>query len=177
MGHLGELIDRSERLVVFAEDEGPPPGWYHHAFEHMQDTPYQFSQPDDFTCAHNRGGPDASLLLMNHWVSRQNAAPDRATAVGVNGHDVIVERARACQRERGLMPELHRRRLLQPWRPHRGRRHPQRRRLSFEIAETAASSRPASRPPMVTGSAGASWSLWWSSSWLLSLCWWSSSNS
>jgi hypothetical protein len=26
---LGELIDRGERLVVFAEDEGPPPTWYH----------------------------------------------------------------------------------------------------------------------------------------------------
>jgi hypothetical protein len=101
---LGELIDRGERLVVFAEDEGPPPGWYHRAFEEMQDTPYQFRQPEDFTCTLNRGDPDAALFLMNHWVSRQSAAPDRATAVGVNGHEVIVERARACQRERGLTP-------------------------------------------------------------------------
>jgi hypothetical protein len=101
---LGELIDRGERLAVFAEDEGPPPGWYHRAFEEMQDTPYQFRQPEDFTCTLNRGDPDAALFLMNHWVSRQSAAPDRATAVGVNGHEVIVERARACQRERGLTP-------------------------------------------------------------------------
>jgi hypothetical protein len=41
---------------------------------------------------------------MNHWVSRQSAAPDRATAVGVNGHEVIVERARAYEHERGLTP-------------------------------------------------------------------------
>ena len=41
---------------------------------------------------------------MNHWVSRQSSAPDRATAVGVNDHEVIVERARACQHERVLMP-------------------------------------------------------------------------
>ena len=101
---LGELIDRGERLVVFAENEGPPPSWYHRAFEHMQDTAYRFPQPEDFTCSVNRGDPDASLFLLNHWVSRQNAAPDRATAAGVNGHDVIVERARACQRERGLTP-------------------------------------------------------------------------
>jgi hypothetical protein len=74
---LGELIDRGERLVVFAEDEGPPPGWYHQAFEEMQDTPYQFPQPEDFTCTLNRGDPDAALFLMNHWVSRQSAAPDR----------------------------------------------------------------------------------------------------
>jgi hypothetical protein len=101
---LGDLIDRGERLVVLAENDGPPPAWYHQAFQHMQDTPYRFLQPDDFTCARNRGHPDAPLFLMNHWVSRQNAAPDRATALGVNSHDVIVERARACQRERDLMP-------------------------------------------------------------------------
>jgi hypothetical protein len=101
---LGELIDRGERLVVFAENQGPPPIWYQRAFEHMQDTPFGFPRPEDFSCDVNRGDPDASLFLLNHWVTRQNAAPDRATAAGVNGHDVIVERARACQRERGLVP-------------------------------------------------------------------------
>jgi hypothetical protein len=70
----------------------------------MQETPYRFPQPDDFTCARNRGDPEASLFLLNHWVSRQNSPPDRVTAVRVNTHDVVVERARACQRERGLMP-------------------------------------------------------------------------
>jgi hypothetical protein len=99
---LGELIDRGERLVVFAEEEGPPPAWYHHAFDQIQDTPYRFEGPDDFTCAANRGDADATLFLMNHWVQR--VAPDRAAAAGVNRHDVIVERARQCERERGLRP-------------------------------------------------------------------------
>jgi hypothetical protein len=99
---LGELIDRGERLVVFAEAEGPPPGWYHQAFESIQETPYRFEEPADFTCAPNRGDPDASLFLLNHWVQR--IAPDRADAVNVNSHDAIVDRARECQRERGLLP-------------------------------------------------------------------------
>jgi hypothetical protein len=100
---LGDLIDRGERLVVFAEAEGPPPAWYHQAFEHMRDTPYEFERPEDFTCAANRGDPDAPLLLMNHWISRRGAAPDRATAADVNRAHVLVERARTCQRERGQM--------------------------------------------------------------------------
>jgi hypothetical protein len=100
---LGELIDRGERLVVFAEDEGPPPVWYHQAFDHMQDTPYQFASVDAFDCTPNRGDPDAPLLLVNHWVSRPNHAPDRATAARANAHDVLVDRARACQQERGRM--------------------------------------------------------------------------
>ncbi len=88
--------------MVFAEEEGPPPAWYHHAFDQIQDTPYRFEEPEDFTCASNRGDADATLFLMNHWVQR--VAPDRAAAAGVNRHDVIVERARQCERERGLRP-------------------------------------------------------------------------
>ena len=99
---LGELIDRGERLAVFAEAGGPPPGWYHQAFESIQETPYRFEEPDDFTCAPNRGDPEATLFLLNHWVQR--VAPDRADAVDVNGHDAIVDRARECRGERGLLP-------------------------------------------------------------------------
>lgn len=67
---LGQLIDSDQRLVVFAEAEGPPPGWYHQAFQNIQETPYHFEEPDDFTCAPNRGDPDATLFLLNHWVQR-----------------------------------------------------------------------------------------------------------
>ena len=99
---LGEMIESGERLVVFAEDEGPPPAWYHQAFEHMQETPYLFEEAEDFTCAPNRGDPDATLFLLNHWVQR--VAPDRVDAAVVNGHDAIVDRARQCADERGLPP-------------------------------------------------------------------------
>jgi hypothetical protein len=99
---LGELIDRDERLVVFAEARGSSPAWYHDAFAHMQETPYFFQGPDDFSCVMNRGDPAASLFLMNHWVQR--IAPDRADAVNVNRRDAIVDRALECERERGQMP-------------------------------------------------------------------------
>jgi hypothetical protein len=99
---LGELVDRGERLVVFAEEAGPPPAWYHQAFENMQDTPYGFASPEDLSCAPNRGDPEASLFLVNHWVSR--LTPDRAVAAQVNQRDVLVDRSRRCERERGLRP-------------------------------------------------------------------------
>jgi hypothetical protein len=98
---LGELVDRDERLVVFAEESGPPPPWYLPAFENMQDTPFHAAAPDDLTCALARGDPDLPLFLMNHWVSR--LTPDRATAAQVNRREVLVDRARRCERERGLM--------------------------------------------------------------------------
>jgi hypothetical protein len=99
---LGELIERDERLVVFAEDAGPPPSWYANAFEAMQETPFLFLSPDDLSCAPNRGDPEASLFLMNHWIQR--IAPDRTDAVRINRLDVLVDRARQCAAERGRRP-------------------------------------------------------------------------
>ncbi|HEX5095734.1 MAG TPA: hypothetical protein VFX21_06975, partial [Acidimicrobiia bacterium] len=101
---FGELIDAGERLIVFAENEGPPPSWYRNAFDDMQDTPFGFPTPDAMTCEHNRGADDATLLLMNHWVSR--VAPDRATAAVVNAHDFVVDRARECEKARGRLPNF-----------------------------------------------------------------------
>ncbi len=102
---LGEMIDSGERLVVFAENEGAQsPGWYQPAFAYMQDTPFGFAAPEEMSCDANRGPTDASLLPMNHWVSL--VAPDRQSAVIVNAHDFIVDRARACEAERGQLPNF-----------------------------------------------------------------------
>ncbi|QGG95718.1 PI-PLC domain-containing protein [Actinomarinicola tropica] len=101
---LGEMIDDGERLVVVAEVEGPPPAWYLHAFDEMQETPFTVLRPDAFTCEPNRGPDDASLFLLNHWVQR--VAPDRADALEVNAHDVLVDRARRCAAERGQLPDF-----------------------------------------------------------------------
>lgn len=99
---LGTLIDRNERLVVFAENAGPPPAWYANAFEAMQETPFLFLSPDEFSCSPNRGVADATLFQMNHWVQR--IAPDRVDSARVNQLDVLVDRARQCAQERGQLP-------------------------------------------------------------------------
>ncbi|GIU88365.1 MAG: hypothetical protein KatS3mg009_2880 [Acidimicrobiia bacterium] len=101
---LGEMIDRGERLVVFAENSGPPPGWYASAFDVIADTPFGFAEPEDMSCAPNRGPADAPLFLMNHWLTR--AAPDRKAAALVNTREAVVERARRCAAERGRLPNL-----------------------------------------------------------------------
>ncbi len=101
---LGELIDRGQRLVVFSEQHAPPPTWYRSAFEDIQDTPYGPRSPDEFSCAPNRGPRSAPLFLLNHWVERQ--APDRAQAATANARAFIVERARRCATERGMMPNF-----------------------------------------------------------------------
>lgn len=101
---LGELIDRDRRLVVFAEFEGGSPAWYADAWTAMQDTPFGFESPAAMSCEPNRGEGDPSLFLLNHWVSR--LTPSRAEAAIVNQHDFLLERARRCEEERGLMPNF-----------------------------------------------------------------------
>jgi hypothetical protein len=99
---LAEMIDRSERLVVFAENRGSQPRWYRPAFAAIQDTPFGFHSVAAMSCDPNRGPTSASLFLVNHWVS--NIAPDRSTAAVVNGREFIVRRARECVVQRGRMP-------------------------------------------------------------------------
>lgn len=99
---LGELVDRDQRLVVFAEEAGPPPAWYANAFEELQETPFLFTSAQQLSCRANRGRSGAPLFQMNHWIQR--IAPDRVDAVEINRLDVLVDRARQCEAERGLLP-------------------------------------------------------------------------
>ncbi|MBX3313082.1 MAG: hypothetical protein KF906_02080 [Actinobacteria bacterium] len=118
---LGELIERNQRLVVFAEFDGGSPDWYAPAYDiseedvaedptlevqqgAMQETPFNVEDPDAFTCDESRGSSDDPLFLMNHWVSR--LTPSRADAAVVNQRDFLVDRARRCESERGLLPNF-----------------------------------------------------------------------
>ncbi len=101
---LGDMVDDGTRLVVFAEEEGPPPGWYLHAWDWMQETPYLATSPEALSCRPNRGDPDATLFLLNHWVQR--TAPDRVDATVVNARDFLVARARECAEQRGQVPNF-----------------------------------------------------------------------
>jgi hypothetical protein len=102
---LREMIERDERVLVFAENNAEGVPWYHPVFEAFQETPYRFKDPSEFSNAPNRGGKSGSLLLMNHWIETA-PAPLPSNAEIVNAYDFLLKRARACKRERGMMPNL-----------------------------------------------------------------------
>ncbi len=101
---LGEMIDANTRLVVGAEASGPPPAWYHHAWDLWFDTPYSFDSIADFSCELNRGSVDNPLFLVNHWVS--NPLSTEANATEANASEVLLDRARQCEEEQGHVPNL-----------------------------------------------------------------------
>ena len=102
---LREMIDSDQRLVVFGENDPKGVPWYHPAFETIQETPYTFRTPEEFSCRPNRGGATAPLFQINHWIET-TPTPKPSNAAIVNAHDFLLARARQCQKERGKVPNI-----------------------------------------------------------------------
>jgi hypothetical protein len=102
---LRELIDSDQRVLVLGENDTTGVPWYHPAFEVLQETPYKFTSPEELSCRPNRGSAGAPLFQINHWIETL-PAPKPSNAAIVNAHDFLLERARRCQRERGLLPNI-----------------------------------------------------------------------
>lgn len=106
---LRTMIRTQKRLFVLAEEktEGAPP-WYHQGFDLVQETPYTFTSLQALegpnSCTPNRGTPNSPLFQLNHWIERVNPSPGLARKV--NAEKVLLARARRCERERGLKPNL-----------------------------------------------------------------------
>jgi hypothetical protein len=90
---------------VFAENNAEGVPWYHKAYESMQETPYSFHEPGEFSCEPNRGATGKSLFLVNHWIETA-PAPLPSNAEIVNAYDFLLARAKRCQKERGQLPNL-----------------------------------------------------------------------
>jgi hypothetical protein len=101
---LGQMIESGQRLVVMMENRsgGKRYPWLLDAFHWVQDTPYDFPRASDFSCARNRGPADASVFLLNHWITDKKREVSNATEV--NARDILLPRAEQCEAERGLRP-------------------------------------------------------------------------
>lgn len=102
---LRELVVSGQQVIVFLESgaEGIP--WLRGAFESIQETPYTFHQPSEFSCRPNRGGTAGTLFQINHWIET-TPTPLPSNAEQVNARDVLLGRARACETERGMLPNI-----------------------------------------------------------------------
>ena len=102
---LRTLIDSGRTLLVFAErgDPGGPP-WYHNMYDWFQETPFSFTDKEQFDCAPNRGRPDAQLFLINHWVTLSPPNPAVEAAVNSRGprpaHSAVPPRTRTRPQHR-----------------------------------------------------------------------------
>jgi hypothetical protein len=102
---LRDLIASHHNVVVFAQN--PPSGrypWDTNGFKWIQDTPLGAKKPSQFTCKLNRGLARNPLLMMNNWA---DIFPPRPSPnVPLVQRAFILKRARQCERQRGLIPNL-----------------------------------------------------------------------
>jgi len=104
---LREMITANTRLVVSAENEGPPPAWYHHVWDIASDTPYSFQDISEIAsrgCDDNRGKNENPLFLINHWVG--NPLSSSGNAKMANPYEVLSPHVKACQQKRGRVPNF-----------------------------------------------------------------------
>jgi hypothetical protein len=102
---LREMVESDQRVLVMAENHWEGVDWYHSTLEVMQETPYGFRDPSQFSNRPNRGGTSGSLMLLNHWIETV-PMPKPSNAEEVNAHDALMARIRAFRRERGRLPNL-----------------------------------------------------------------------
>lgn len=102
---LRELITSNQRLIVFTERGTPGVPWPLPTLGQIQETPYTFKTPADFSCRPNRGGTTGALFLINHWLET-TPSPKPSNAAIANAHDVLLGRARECLRERQKLPNI-----------------------------------------------------------------------
>jgi hypothetical protein len=102
---LREMVASDQRVVVMTENNSEGVVWIHPAFQVMQETPYSFHRPEEFSCKPNRGGDGASLFLINHWIETA-PAPLPSNAEIVNAYDFLLKRAQQCQKERRHLPNI-----------------------------------------------------------------------
>jgi len=96
---LGPLIERGQRLVVFAEEKGGSPAWYMAAFSFIQDTPLGATRPDQLSCKRYRGEENSPLLLINHWIPPFPPSPSLNAVIGREAF--LRGRIKRCLAERG----------------------------------------------------------------------------
>lgn len=103
---LRSMIDSGRRVVFLMENEGGGQAhpWLLDGFAWVQDTPFLFRTPADFSCAPNRGGADASLFLVNHWITDKTREVSNARRV--NAREVLLGRLEQCREERGRPPNF-----------------------------------------------------------------------
>jgi len=102
---LADMIEKNERVVVFAENHAEGVPWYHVMNGVIQETPYSFHSPAEFSNRPNRGGTKGSLLLMNNWIETAPASKPSNAQI-VNAYGPLLKRARQCRSERGMVPNL-----------------------------------------------------------------------
>src|SRR5207253_1442784 len=103
---LRQMIEQHHNVVILAESGAKTDKpWYIPAYKDMlQDTPFNFNAPTQFSCELARGNASNPLLLVNHWLDINPPSP--SAAVKVNSLDALAARVQQCEDLRHRKPNI-----------------------------------------------------------------------
>jgi hypothetical protein len=102
---LEEMAESGGRILLVAEHMTGGADWYRPLEQTIQETPFAFRKPSQMTCRGGRGDRSTTLFLINNWIDT-DPTPKPSNAEIVNGREFLVDRARRCERQRGLFPNV-----------------------------------------------------------------------
>lgn len=102
---LQEMIDSGGRILLVAEHKVGGASWYRPLGKTIQETPFAFKRPSQMTCRGGRGRRSNTIFLINNWIDT-DPTPKPSNAKKVNSLDFLYDRARRCERQRGLFANV-----------------------------------------------------------------------
>ena len=101
---LGEMIEDGKRLVVFTDLDGGARDWYLPVWDFAFETNYSFAEPEDLSCDPNRGNPENSLFILNHFLTQTFGSEELAEQVNFN--PLLEDRIEECALRNDRLPNF-----------------------------------------------------------------------
>jgi hypothetical protein len=102
---LRQMIEARRNILVLSENHGGEVTWMPAAYGVMEETPYEFTSPADFSCVPNRGGTGKTEFLVNHWIREQGSKPLEDAEVA-NSRKTLTARLDDCRQVRDREPGI-----------------------------------------------------------------------
>jgi hypothetical protein len=96
---LKEMIAKNQRLVVLSDkNDANGKDWYLYVWKYAVETPFSNNSLSDFTCTYNRGNPENSLFILNHFATNAIVGTgNQQLSTQANTNPFLLNRVMECQ--------------------------------------------------------------------------------
>lgn len=107
---LQQMIDDSQRLVIFSESENDSETdypWYLYVWDYAVDTDFSNHRLTDLTCEFNRGSAENELFILNNFITHASFGFGLIdSAMLINEYDFLYNYCEQCIEEKGKIPNF-----------------------------------------------------------------------
>ena len=101
---LTEMASEDQRLVVFADEGGGAYPWLHDMWDFNWENHWHYEAVEEFDCSANRGSPDNTLFILNHFLTNPIALEHLAEEA--NQEKILMQQIDRCSKEHARTPNF-----------------------------------------------------------------------